>query len=349
MSLKAASPYADLANRAFWKTAVADRNMFDIADLWEPKVHLGPKMPVVTYGSCFAQHIGATLRARNFNWLNLEKTPGNTPQADAAFNYGVFSARTGSIYTATLLLQWVRWATGQGTAPDEVWHHDGRVQDPFRPQIEPHGFTRTEEVLRSRKVAINAFGDSIRKAQVFVFTLGLTERWHNTDAGHEYPLCPGTAAGKFDPDCHRFENLGFAKTHQALHTATQLMRQMNPNLRFIFTVSPVPLTATKSGNHVIPATTYSKSVLRAVCGEMAETIPYVDYFPAYEIISSPAFRGSFYAPNQRDVAAKGVAHVMQHFFDAQAARPSRPKAAPPPDPAALVCEEALLARAKGLH
>lgn len=344
------SPYSDLPDHAFWKTAVAAQSMFDLSDLWTPKFHFGPKMPMVTYGSCFAQHIGGALRARGFNWLNMEPSPGPASQTSRAFNYDVFSARTGSIYTTTLLRQWVRWATGDATPPDEFWASGDRVQDPFRPRIEPTGFASRQEAQRSRQVTINSFADSIRRAQVFIFTLGLTERWRHLQHGFEYPLCPGTAGGTFDAKTHGFDKLSFADTLESLWDAIRLMRQMNPELRFIFTVSPVPLTATMSGDHVIPATTLSKSILRAVCGELAQTLPHVDYFPAYEIISSPAFRGSFYAPNQRDVAAKGVEFVMQHFFDAQSASPPLPSTKiPSPDPANIICEEALLARAKGLH
>ncbi len=349
MNQSPTSPYADLPDHAFWKTAVSTRSMFDISALWTPRFALDATTPVVTYGSCFAQHIGAALRQRGFNWLNMEPPAGDAPRTDPAFHYNVFSARIGNIYTTTLLRQWVRWAAGAATPPDEFWTCGDRIKDPFRPRIEPDGFASLAEAQRSRRVTLNSFADSIRRAQVFVFTLGLTERWHHLTEGYEYPLCPGTAAGTFDPTLHGFDTLGFADTLESLWDAIHLMRQINPDLRVLLTVSPVPLTATMSGDHVIPATTLSKSILRAVCGELARTLPHVDYFPAYEIISSPAFRGTFFAPNQRDVAAKGVDCVMQHFFDALDTSPAHAPAPPPPDPAHVICEEALLARAKGLH
>ena len=45
-----------------------------------------------------------------------------------------------------------------------------------------------------------------------------------------------------------------------------LLRDYNENMRFILTVSPVPLVATAGSEHVLAATLYSKSVLRAVAG-----------------------------------------------------------------------------------
>ncbi len=49
-------------------------------------------------------------------------------------------------------------------------------------------------------------------------------------------------------------------------------RRINPQPRFILTVSPVPLVATMSGSHVSPASIYSKSVLRAPAGRSQATL-----------------------------------------------------------------------------
>ncbi|MFM2356673.1 MAG: hypothetical protein RLZZ528_2409, partial [Pseudomonadota bacterium] len=69
-----------------------------------------------------------------------------------------------------------------------------------------------------------------------------------------------------------------------------------------------------SGSHVLVATTYSKSVLRAVAGELVETDEAVDYFPSYEIVTGGRSRAAFFEDNMRSVRPEGVAHVMTHFF-----------------------------------
>ena len=89
---------------------------------------------------------------------------------------------------------------------------------------------------------------------------------------------------------------------------------MSPSIRFLLTVSSVPLTATASREHVIPATTYSKSVLRAAAGYLSQTHQDIDYFPSYEIIAAPPSRGAFYEGNLRSIAAGGVDVVMETFF-----------------------------------
>ena len=93
-----------------------------------------------------------------------------------------------------------------------------------------------------------------------------------------------------------------------------LMQQVNPGIEFILTVSPVPLIATMSDNHVMVATMESKSILRAVAGQLASSLSEVDYFPSYEIINSPVFKGVFFEPDQRNVNPHGVDYVVQHLF-----------------------------------
>ena len=120
------------------------------------------------------------------------------------------------------------------------------------------------------------------------------------------------------------------------------MRAVNPKLKILLTVSPVPLTATATDQHVMVATMQSKSILRAVAGALAGDDPDVDYFPSYEIVSSPPFRGVFFEPNQRNVTESGVNFVMQTFFDNQAIDPEGKKKRPP-SAKDTVCEEELLA------
>jgi hypothetical protein len=84
----------------------------------------------------------------------------------------------------------------------------------------------------------------------------------------------------------------------------------------ILTVSPVPLVATAETDHVLTATVYSKSVLRAVAGELAAGDDCVAYFPSYELITGALARGQYFEENMRSVKPEGVAYVMQHFLEA---------------------------------
>lgn len=341
-------PYEELPNKAFWSPAVGQRNSFEISELWFPKFRINPNTKFATFGSCFAQHFGAALRRNGYNWLDTEPAPFGLKESSVKrFNYGVFTARTGNIYTTSLLLQWTQWALDEKSTPDEVWEKEGRFYDPFRPTIEPNGFSNREEVIESRNQAIRSFRTAIESAQVFVFTLGLTESWFDV-GGWEYPMCPGTVAGQFSEEQHKFRNQSYPEVRNALMSAINLMKNRNHKIRFLLTVSPVPLTATNSGDHVLVATMHSKSVLRAVAGHCSTQRKNVDYFPSYELINSPAFGGAFFEANKRNVSAYGVAFVMNTFFsaiglDATAANKSNRKPAVGKQAASdAKCDEELL-------
>lgn len=352
-----AHPYEDLPPRAYWRTGVSNFNPLDTKDFWMPKSKLQPDEPVMTFGSCFAQHLSRALIQTGFSWLNAEEgPPGASGDLLRRYNYGIFSARTGNIYTTKALRQWMEWAVGQAEPPAEVWEQDGRFYDPFRPAIEPGGFSSVDEMRESRSRTLAALRDGIAKCRLFVFTLGLTESWEHREHGYTYATCPGTNAGVFDPQAHVFVNYDYGRIHEDLRAALDIIREISPAIKILLTVSPVPLTATASGAHVLVSTMYSKSVLRAVAGQLADSTDDVDYFPSYEIIAAPPFRGMFYEPNMRSVSPRGVAFVMEHFMAGQGMSASSSAPRRDPEPARtvsavedeqsgrdeIVCEEEIL-------
>lgn len=310
------NPYQNLPAKAFWKLAVNNKDTSSIVDLWDPKFNLKQHHAISTYGSCFSQHIGPALLSYGFNWLNCEPAPKNLSKKNAKlFNYDIFSSRTGNIYTASMLLQWTRWALNKEALPEEYWQEENRLYDPFRPRIEPNGFCSLNELRQAQNQTLKAFRDSITNSDFFIFTMGQTECWSNKDQEYEYHLCPGTASGHFDKNQHQFSNQTFQEILENLSTAMLLMREINPHLKFILTVSPIPMAATCSSRHVLTATMATKSILRAVADQLATQLHYVDYFPSYEMINSPIFEGRFFNDNQRTVTIKGVSFVIENFIN----------------------------------
>jgi hypothetical protein len=349
-------PYKSLSSRAFWKAAVSNVSLFDIGGLWRPKLSIEPDSRIVTFGSCFAQHLGRALVANEFNWWSVEPGFKNaSPELLAKYGYGVFSARTGNIYTTKALRQWVDWAFGMASPPSETWLGNGRYYDPFRPSVEPDGFESRKELDEARETTLTCLKKAFRETDVVVFTLGLTEAWEHA-SGHVYTGCPGVIAGEFSNEVHKFRNYTHAEILEDLRHVVDVVKAANPGVRFLLTVSPVPLTATASGDHVLVANTYSKSVLRAVAGQACIEDEAVDYFPSYEIITAHPYRGLFFDPNLRTVNQSGVAHVMNHFIGALTATKSAPRAKPTPQPqpralsiSDVQCDEEMLESFAGIR
>ncbi|MEX0283716.1 MAG: GSCFA domain-containing protein [Paracoccaceae bacterium] len=346
-----AHPYEDLPETAYWRPAVADAGPHRVTGLWTPKFRIKPSDKVVTAGSCFAQHIGRALTAHDYNWTDFEPAPPFFPDDEKPrYGYGIFSFRTGNIYTPSMLHQWLRLSHGEGPDASEFWEKEGRIYDPLRPAIEPDGFTDLAEFTAAREATYRAIRNAAEHCDVFVFTLGLTEHWTNADTELEYAMCPGTIAGTFDADRHVFGNANARKVYRDTRLAAKALRAINPGIRVLLTVSPVPLTATASGKHVLTATSYSKSVLRSAAGQLSDDFNWIDYFPSYEIITHPVFRGMFFAPNMRNVEPAGVETVMSHFFAEQNRAFGKPKRKKrnatldpaPPAKSEVQCEEVML-------
>jgi hypothetical protein len=311
------SPYEGLPPSRFWRTAAAETSPGSVENFYQPKFLIARSTRIATAGSCFAQHIGRHLKRRGFRILDLEAAPpGITPAAAVRFGYGIYSARYGNIYLARQLLQLVEEVLDTRSPADIVWVRNGKFFDALRPGVEPQGLDSAEEVLAHRKVHLEAVRRLLTRAELFVFTFGLTEGWMHRASGTVYPTAPGTIAGDYDPHTYVFKNFSFSEVLADFVRFRHLVRSVNPSMRFLVTVSPVPLTATADNAHVVTATTYSKSVLRAVCGELATTYDDIDYFPSYEVIASHWSRGMFYEPNLRNITAEGVDAVMRIFFSA---------------------------------
>jgi hypothetical protein len=335
------SPYANLPESAFWRPSVAERHAYELALLPEPPLS-SLDFKIATAGSCFAQHIGRHLRQRGAGYLDLEPAPeGLTGDRAARFGFGTFSCRYGNIYTTRQLRQLLEEALGKRVPLERVWEKAGRFYDALRPSVDPVGHDGHEDILSLRRLHLKRVNELIQTMEVFVFTLGLTEAWQSTADGTVYPSAPGVIAGAFDPSKHGFVNFRYPEVLHDLQASWQLLRSLNPKLSMILTVSPVPLIATASGEHVLVANTHSKSTLRAVAGDFARDEPDVTYFPSYELIVTHPSRAMFFNPDLRTVNSAGVEYVMSKFFGDQpqaGAKPAQRDATADPG-YDLVCDE----------
>ena len=309
------NPYKSQPERAFWKASVGTRHYADVEELWQP-MPIRKTDRIATAGSCFAQHIGNNLAKRGAKWMDLEPAPPLfSSEAEARkWGFGVFSCRYGNIYTTRQLIQLFDEALGNRTPSELVWEKDGRYFDALRQSVDPFGQETAQSVLTLRKLHMSAVRQMFSELDVFVFTLGLTEGWESVADSTMFPMAPGTAAGNYDPSKYRFHNLRHAEIRSDLEMFRERLFALNPKARILLTVSPVPLAATATENHVMVATVYSKSVLRAVAGELAEDYSDIFYFPSFEIINAHPGRGMFFEPDLRNVNIFGVNFVMKHFF-----------------------------------
>ena len=306
-------PYKLFPSRQFWSRAVA--NNFDAGDTSTTTIPLITKNDkIASAGSCFAANLVPFLEKEGFNYIRTENTEPFFSQIPAEnMSYAKFSAAYGNIYTTRQLNQLLLRCLGDFHPIEDRWITPQGVFDPFRPGLRYYATCEREFELLTEahlKATLAAF----MTCDVFIFTLGLTEAWRSKIDGAVYPACPGTIAGAFSPERHEFINFQVNEVAQDLFSFIHRLRTINSAVRIVLTVSPVPLVATASEQHVLVATVYSKSVLR-VAAEMACTqIPDVFYFPAYEIASGPQAPDDFFAADKRTISETAVNTIMSAFL-----------------------------------
>jgi len=314
-----------------------------------PRFALNQGTRVATAGSCFAQHISSRISLSGYNYLVTEDRADLSAEERSAASYGLFPARFGNIYTTVQLLQLFEEAFGERSASLEAWQRpDGRYVDPLRQQIEPSGFATAECVVQDRVRHLACVRSMFEQADVFIFTLGLTEAWRSRVDGTVFSAAPGVVGGTFDPHCHEFANFSLDETYAALREFLAKFHVVNSTAKVLLTVSPVPLIATYEDRSVLLSNAYSKSVLRVAAEMATREYCWVDYFPSYEIITSSFSGGIYYDPDHREVNGLGVAHAMRCFMrnyteqaDALDA-PDLPLFDEPRTSQSVICDESVL-------
>lgn len=286
-------------------------------------------------GSCFAARIATFIKACGVQYLQEDDRISADGQAVREESPSLFSLRYGNIYTVRHLLQLLQRASGAlHVEPPVAVDKQGRFRNLSRPAVLSYADVRTLRADDQAHLAniIRMLG----AADVFIFTLGLTEHWVDTSCDLVLPTTPGCGYGDFDPARHQFRNSSLGEVTGELGQCFALLAQINPRLKIILTLSPVPLVATYRSMSAIEATFYSKSLLRQAIAEAigAWAGTNVAYFPSYEIVTNPHVIAQNFEADMRSISAAGVGRVMSHFqtrlMDGRGSPFLHAETAPPP-------------------
>jgi hypothetical protein len=276
---------------------------------WQPKHPLRPGSKVFTIGSCFARNIEHHLQTQGFDipMLNI----GWLENGEMISDYL-------NKYTAPAIYQELAWAHAILNRDDAVRDADvlpliletapGRFLDMH---IRGAGDTDFQTTMKRRGAVYSVFREAFLSDSI-VLTLGLCESVYDTQTGLYVPPAPVL----FD-DRHgsrfEFEQLDHATCYKFTARSVELLTQ-DSDRKILLTTSPIPLSRTFTKDDVIIANMYSKSVLRAVAGEIATKYEAVDYFPSFE---------SVMLTKQNYVWADDLTHVSSPFVARIVARDSR--------------------------
>ncbi len=247
---------------------------------------------VLTMGSCFADSIGSRLAAH---------------KVDALVN------PFGTVFQPLALGRLLRAAAGE----DVDWQQHlvearGRWQS-----YDLHGSIGADspvELLQIIQELVRRTGEFLRSADVVLLTLGTAWAYRLRETGELVNNCHKQPADLFVRELLTPDEIinGLAETHAFL-------RRLNPEIRFVLTVSPV-----RHLKDTLPLNSVSKSVLRVATHFVSDLLPGVAYFPAYELLVDDLRDYRFYAADMLHPSAVAEEYVWDKFartyFDAEFGR-----------------------------
>jgi hypothetical protein len=245
-----------------------------------PGFTMKPGETVFTIGSCFARNVEEVLAE---NGLNIPTLAFSAPQEEAPGR----ANRILNQYNPATMLQAVE-AAGQAANTDGMYKVGLTtwVDTLLATGSRPVSYNRAIE----RRTQINTlYQQGLADADIVVITLGLVEAWYDTETKTYLNEAPPHKIVKKAGDQFEFHQLGVPECQDMV---TRLLDQIvdGGRRRVVLTVSPVPLQVTFAGGDALLRNSYSKSVLRVVAEIASQMFESVDYFPSYEIITTPGLR-----------------------------------------------------------
>jgi tetratricopeptide (TPR) repeat protein len=269
--------------RALWPSRTsANRLEPQCWPILQPRFQLEPGSRVFTIGSCFAREIERALADLGFE-IPVFNFHRQHPELLAFEGINALNR-----YTPPSIFQELSW-TQKIMDRDDVVNQDdvepmlleagnGRVYDLTRVVAAEYGITR-EQALNQRRSLYTLYRQAFN-CEAVVITLGLIECWKDIHTGLYVEYNRGILRNK---NRFRFKRIDYVEALDYVERAIDIINR-DHHAKILLTTSPVPLTRTFTRDDVIVANTYSKSVLRAVAGAVAESRPNVDYFPSFESV-----------------------------------------------------------------
>jgi len=280
--------------------------------LFAPAISPGFKMQredkIFAIGSCFARGVELALIGQKMDVLSKTAEFDSFPAMNDELALGFTNKyNTFSIHDE---LRWALDTAAEFPRQSLVDLGNGVFYDPHtNPTLQLVGL---EETLHRREIMQMATR-RISQCRIVIITLGMVEVWRDKIANvFINRLIPDMLRSY--PDRYELHLTNFVENLSSLERIHGLLSQFgHEDIQIVVTVSPVPLQATFSGEDVVIANTYSKSLLRTVAQEWAAAHKNVHYFPSYEIVQN-SDRNLTWEEDMRHVKGSVVRHIMDLFL-----------------------------------
>ncbi len=178
------------------------------------------------------------------------------------------------------------------------------VEDKFRATVNPYGVMyNPASIMHTVKRWTEEHGATDEAPQTAVFTLGTNHVYILNETGEIVDNCRKRPQRLFTE-----RELSVDECADYLREAVTTLRQINPSVRIIITVSPIRYA--KYGFH---GSQLSKATLLLATDKLTKEMDNVVYFPAYEIVNDELRDYRFYREDMLHPTDQAVEYIWQRF------------------------------------
>ena len=134
------------------------------------------------------------------------------------------------------------------------------------------------------KQSIEALKQKLFHATDFIFTLSLSEAWYDKDRSSF--LFQSISKEDYNDSRHKFKLISSELNHEYLSELIDIIKQVNPNANIFFSLTPVPMNATFSGESPIHRTMVSNSLLITGLLKLRNIYTNIYYLPLVDYINA---------------------------------------------------------------
>ena len=237
---------------------------------------------LLAMGSCFTEHIGDLL---HYSQFDISKNPLGIAYNPISISKQLLMALTHNLEEDGFLRQSQQWIHYDFHSKFSSSNREELVQ------LINQSIQRVHSTLKDKKIIILSFGTSI----VFRHkkTGSIVNNCHKQDAGS-------------------FEKIQLSATQmiKAMEIPLKKLKELNPQLEFIFTISPV-----RHLRFGMKENSVSKAALVWTINELTKQYDYCHYFPSYEIFMDDLRDYRFYGSDMLHPSKEGIKYIWQCFSE----------------------------------
>lgn len=254
-------------------------------DIKDAPFLLNPERLVLLAGSCFADNIGAKIK--NADWKAAVNPCGviYNPASMAVIFQLALTDRISRRFIVEASLT-------QRESHTVSWLMDSKVaaKDP-------------ETAVNNVMEAIDALEKALETADCLMLTFGTPDVYLLEGTDRAVGNCHKHPAAEFNR-----RRLGISEISDTWIGLIEMMRQRNPDLKVIFTVSPRRYLSDGFAEN-----SRKKAILLLACENICNSLGNVFYFPAYEILMDDLRDYRFYAEDMLHPSAGAVDYIWEKF------------------------------------